>query len=116
MTLYGVTGQIPDGVKLDGFNLEHKNGRSYVIDKLLLPNSYMKLEGEAKTPSIPYWRRFVQDYHDNPPMQEYSVWETISPTVLVYGVLMGEGWMPSDKLKNMQPRDEKYLFGLWMTP
>ena len=76
----------------------------------------MKPEGEAKIPSIPYWRCFVQDYHDYPPMQEYSVWETISPTVLVYGVLMGEGWMLSEKLKNMQPRDEKHLFGLWMTP
>ncbi len=51
-----------------------------------------------------------------PAIQEYTVWETMSPSVLVYGVLMGQGWMPSQCLKNMRPREDKCIFGLWMTP
>ncbi|MHC5054366.1 MAG: hypothetical protein ACYTKD_06575 [Planctomycetota bacterium] len=117
ITVYGVTGGHPMGVKKMGFNIGRydKAAKRYVIEKRLLPD-YIEASGSAMEPPVPYWRRFVQDYHDAPAMQEYTVWETMGPCVLVYGVLMGEGWRPGERLGRMRPREARHILGLWMTP
>jgi endoglucanase len=109
ITLYGVTGGIPRGALSNGLHLGRFEGARFVVDKKLNPDA-------AAPDRIPLWRRFFMDYHDYPPMQEFTVGETISPCVLACGVLMGKGWKPSERLKAMRPREEKHLFGLWPTP
>lgn len=117
ITVWGPNGGISLGARTEGHNLGRYDGKSrkFVLEKQLLPD-YLNLSADAKLPEIPYWRRWVQDYHNAPDLQEYTIWQTISPAVLVYGVLMGEGWSPSEELKNMKPRESRYIFGQWMTP
>jgi hypothetical protein len=109
ITLYGVYGGFPRGPLQNGLNIAHFEGSRYVVDKKLTPD-YVDLE------KTPYWRWFFMDYHDCPPMQEFTVGETMSPCVLACGVLMGRGWKPDARLKGMRPRDAKHIFGLWPTP
>lgn len=109
LTVYSVVGGLPIGVRTNGFDIADYDGRTREITML------KKLQPES-VGEIPYWRRFVQDYHDSPGMQEFTVWETMSPNVLATGILMGTGWRPDESLKNRQPRDAAHLFGQWMTP
>lgn len=119
ITIYGVTGGFPWGMRTWGFNV-HKwkreiRGFDFKSDPHLkfVSDGVKMRQGE---PYVPFWRRWVADYHEAPPMQEYTVNETMSPNVLVYGVLLGKGWQPSESLRNMKPRHKDHVFGLWMTP
>jgi endoglucanase len=117
LTVYGPTGGIPIDARRCGFNLmEYDSGKKAWKTLKRLQPDYVKVNGDDLCPDIPFWRGWVMDYHAAPEMQEYTVNETISPSVLAYAALLGDGWRPSERLKAMKPRDPKWLIGLWPTP
>ncbi|MEK7413497.1 MAG: glycoside hydrolase family 9 protein [Planctomycetota bacterium] len=113
-TVYGVIGGMPVGPRVRGFNLAERTREGWTMKKRLLPE-HVTLDKDLK-PALPYWRVWFMDYHDAPDMQEYTVNETVSPSILTYAVLLSDGWMPSARLKSLKPRDERFVFGQWPTP
>jgi hypothetical protein len=53
---------------------------------------------------VPVYRRFNNMEGISVAQNEYTVWETIGPNAAITGCLMGKGWMPSDILKNREPK------------
>jgi hypothetical protein len=44
----------------------------------------------------------------NPPQSEFTIWETTGGKIFLTGFLMGDGWMPSQKLLEKAPSTDKY--------
>lgn len=66
---------------------------------------------------IPFWRRIISMESANPLQMEFTVEETISQAAAVAGCLLGPGWMPSESLKNRQPKSASELRdSLWYQP
>ena len=66
--------------------------------------------------NIPVWRTWSCHPKVNVPQNEFTIHETISSLIFTSGMLMPEDWMPSEELKNRQPKDEKKLHGYWYMP
>lgn len=111
ITVYGITGGTALSGRRAGYSFASDAGSVWSIAKRLLPD-YLATGGDG-APAVPYFRAWSPDYHSDPGMQEWTVWETISPSVLVFGALMGAGWMPSDALKATKPRTD---LSTWMLP
>lgn len=54
--------------------------------------------------NLPIFRRKVTHPISVVHQNEFTVYETIGPLALLFGSLTGEGYMPSDELKNKEPR------------
>lgn len=113
ITVYGPTGGIGMGARRHGYFYLKDFRKIQDGDAAFCPAPFDTLD---ELSGIPNWRRWSPDYHTDPALQEFTVWETMSPGCFTYGLLMGEGWKPGKKLKNMQPRPKKYLFGDYLTP
>ncbi|WPJ96182.1 glycoside hydrolase family 9 protein [Coraliomargarita algicola] len=64
----------------------------------------------------PVFRRWSAHPSLNVTQNEFTIHETNSSTIFVLGMLMEEGWMPSESLKQRGPRNEEDLFGYWYLP
>ncbi|WP_432799179.1 glycoside hydrolase family 9 protein [Poriferisphaera sp. WC338] len=65
---------------------------------------------------IPAHRRWSAHPTLNTPKCEFTIHETTSSTIFTAACLMPEGWMPSERLKNLKPRKDELLFGYWYLP
>lgn len=71
---------------------------------------------DFKVPEVPVWRRWSAHPLINTPQCEYTVFETMSSTILCAAILMSQGWKPSAELKARKPRPVDNLHGLWYLP
>ncbi len=70
-----------------------------------------------KSLPIPLLRRWVAHPSRNVMQNEFTIFQTMSPGIFVYGYLMAnDGWEPSEALKERQPRPKKDLFGRYYLP
>jgi len=94
--------------------------RVVLIPKDLLPTGF-SLEGTTDAeayakvgaviaPAIPHWRRFSNVPDLEVPQNEFTIHETISPSIAFVGALMGPGWMPPTALKNRTPINDLEQF------
>lgn len=113
ITIYGPTGGIGMGARRHGYFLTRDFRKLQEGDVAFCPPPFDTLGGLS---NIPTWRRWTPDFHSDPALQEFTVWETMSPSCFTYGLLMGEGWTPDDALKSMKPRPREFLFGNYLTP
>jgi endoglucanase len=47
---------------------------------------------------------------------EFTIAQTLAGALFTFGMLMDDGWMPSEELKQRKPRADHLLFGYWYTP
>ena len=71
---------------------------------------------DFKVPDVPLWRRWSAHPIYNTAQCEFTIQETISPTLFCSAVLMSSGWKPSEALKKRQPRPAEFLYGNWYLP
>ena len=64
-------------------------------------------------PPIPEWRRIGPHSNYDPLCNEFTMQETLSPAVLMFGALLEPGWAPDDALKVRRPRDRQELLEAW---
>lgn len=71
---------------------------------------------DFKVPDVPLWRRWSCHPIYNTRQCEFTVQETISPTLFCSAMLMSPGWKPTNALKSRQPRPAEFLYGTWYLP
>lgn len=84
------------------------------VQAYLLPPPFDEAGGEARN-DIPNWRKF-HVYEGHAGIWEFTINETVSPTVLGYGAFVPPGWMPGEGLTNLAPRPAHELFGKFFMP
>ncbi len=62
----------------------------------------------------PVWRRWYPHPQLNTAQCEFTVWETMSGAALTAGILVSDGWLPTQAIP--EPRPHEHLFGLWYLP
>ncbi len=102
----------PNEGSLSAFNsLWMPKDASGKVVQMLKPSLYTN--GQVVLPRL-------RNYQAHPqlavPMNEFTIWETMSSAVFAYGYLLNEGWTPPDWLVKRQPRDPRVLFGQWYVP
>lgn len=65
---------------------------------------------------VPLWRRWSTHPIYNTGQCEFTVQETMSPTLFCSAMLLSSGWKPTAALKNRQPRPAEFLYGNWFLP
>lgn len=79
------------------------------------PQAATKTGKAAVWKNMPVFRRKVTHPNAVVHQNEFTVNETMSPLALLFGALTGEGYMPSDELKNREPVcsiDETPYYGM----
>lgn len=71
---------------------------------------------DFKVPDVPLWRRWSSHPIYNTAQCEFTVQETISPTLFCAALLTNTGWKPTTALKTRRPRPAEYLYGTWYLP
>jgi len=66
--------------------------------------------------AVPLFRRWSCHPHLNVAQCEFTVHETMAPTIYTCAMLMPEGWAPDEALKRRRPRRDELLFGYWYLP
>jgi endoglucanase len=85
-------------------------GKTVETVNLFLPEGI-----DPKSPAIPHWRQIAPSGFHDPICNEFSVPQTTGPTALMLGAFLGQGWMPSEALKQRGPMDKADLAGyLWL--
>jgi len=111
----GIPDPVP-GITIFGIN----GGTSYYVTHELW--SGKKLDGSLisfihpKNKAVPLWRRWMCHPYNDPGQNEFTIYQTISPTMFTAAMLMSEDWMPNDALKNKQPTPLQDLTGYWYLP
>jgi len=113
IVIYGPTGGIGMGARRHGYFYLNNFKNLTETDRAFCPPPFDTLDGIG---GIPVWRRWSPDFHSDPALQEFTIWETMSPSCFAFGLLMGEGWTPDNTLKEMKPRPSEFLFGNYLTP
>lgn len=103
ITIYGTTGSFPDQFR-DFLWQTRKADGSFQV--------FMKKENW----NLPLWRRWTPHPYYNVPQNEFTIHETMASGIFCYAMLLPDGWMPSDQLKNRKPRQNDLLFGYWYLP
>jgi hypothetical protein len=75
--------------------------------------SFLPAPFDGPQPPIPEWRRIGPGSHLDPLCNEFTMQETLSPAVLMFGSLLEPGWKPDQALKNRRPRDCAELLETW---
>ena len=68
------------------------------------------------TPDVPMWRRWSCHPSMTTAMCEMTIAETFSSAAFNAAMLAGGGWMPSEALRNREPKAEKDLYGYYYLP
>lgn len=104
IAIYGINGaNISEDLSNPMWRMKDESG------KLI---QFMK-EANTKTP---IWRRWWAHPYFTPPQNEFTVFETMSTSPVCLGLLLPDGWKPSEELKNRKPRKDELLFGFWNLP
>lgn len=67
-------------------------------------------------PQIPVWRNWSAHPRFNVGQCEFTIYETMSSTMLSSAWLMGEGWQPDAALKERGPKPKDALYGYYYLP
>jgi endoglucanase len=70
----------------------------------------------AENWKIPTLRQWSCHPHLNTPQCEFTIHETMSSTIFTTAMLICPQWMPSQTLKERNPREDHLLFGYWFLP
>lgn len=65
---------------------------------------------------LPRLRNWAGHPDFNVGQNEFTIWETMSSGLFVYGYLLDETWQAPDWLKKRLPRDPRVLYGQWYLP
>ncbi|MBI2425861.1 MAG: glycoside hydrolase family 9 protein [Candidatus Hydrogenedentes bacterium] len=68
------------------------------------------------TPNIPVWRNWSAHPRYNVAQCEFTIYETMSSTILSTAWLMSEGWQPDAALKRRAPKPKEQLHGYYYLP
>lgn len=99
ITIYGITG----------------GGYPKKFQELLWEPNGIEMMSQANR-NLPVWRNWAPHPHLNVAQNEFTIQETISSSIFCYAMLLPDGWMPSEKLKQRKPRRDELLFGYWFLP
>jgi len=77
---------------------------------------FINPNGKYHPKNVPLLRRWMAHPSKLVSQNEFTVFETMSPTIFVLGYLMEEDWMPQNYLIEREPRTRSELFGLWYLP
>ena len=75
--------------------------------------SFLPAPFDQKEPPIPEWRRIGPHSGLDPLCNEFTMQETLSPALFLFGSLLEPGWQPDPSLKQRKPRDRKELAEAW---
>lgn len=78
-------------------------------------NGPVKFMAEANW-NVPLLRRWSCHPTLNTSQCEFTVYETMSSTIFTTAMLLPDGWLPSEDLKQKKPRKPESLFGYWYLP
>ncbi len=67
-------------------------------------------------PEVPVWRKWSCHPTLNTPQCEFTIQETVSPTIFSCSQLLSKDWKPSAALKDKQPVPKERLWGYWYLP
>lgn len=84
------------------------------VEEYFLPAPFDGSESSISS-FLPDWR-IPPVYEPNAMVWEFTVNETITPTVLGYSILVPPGWTPDNDLKNLQPKPKNELYGYYFMP
>jgi hypothetical protein len=70
---------------------------------------------DRQDPPIPLWRQIGPGGHSDPLNNEFTMQETLSPTALLFGALLGTDWRPPQSLLQREPTPRERL-GDWLYP
>ena len=111
LTPYGVI-SVPRHVQQDVYGMDVPDE---VDTKLTHRIWYLPPPFDQFDPPIPLWRQVGPSGRVDPLNNEFTIQETLSPTALLFGALMGAGWRPSQDLIDRQPLPRERLGG-WLYP
>lgn len=128
ITIYGITGSLAKqngSTGINGINIVNsiKSGTNPRIS--LLPNRISQGRNDLSWDemvtslgkTLPIWRRFWNIEAYEVAQNEFTIWETIAPSIAFTGALLPDHWMPGDTLINRQPINNKnQLPGYWFQP
>lgn len=103
IAIYGVIGEIPETFIDSMWQIRKPDGTFDIFQK-------------KENWDLPLWRRFFAHPYAIPGQNEFTIHETMSAGIFTYAMLMPDGWMPSENLKNKKPRKDELLFGYWYLP
>jgi hypothetical protein len=66
--------------------------------------------------TLPRLRNWAGHPDFNVGQNEFTIWETMTSGIFVYGYLLDETWQAPEWVKKRQPRDPRVLFGQWYLP
>lgn len=108
IALYG-----PTETNLKAFNqMWSPNDPAGVPIRFLKPEQYAA-DGNVVLPRLRNW---VAHPVYNVDQNEFTIWETNSSGVWVFGYLLDENWQAPEFVKNRKPRDPRVLFGQYYLP
>ena len=109
LTSYGII-SIPFSTVNEVMTMTVKDPRSSEPERKVsfLPKSFT-----PDDPELPLWRRISPHSKFDPLNNEFTLHETLSPALLMFASLLEPGWMPSETLKNREPRDANALKTSW---
>jgi len=107
LTIYGITGHMHWYLRRNIWKAPLKYGASKQEHKLLV---------HPAVTQVPRWRGWACHPHMYVAQCEFTVHETIASTIFTAACLMPEGWMPSKRLLDRKPRQDRFLFGYWYLP
>ncbi len=109
ITPYGII-SVPAGARDTVYSLP---GTRFGISR---PAYFLPPPYDVPNPPIPLWRQYGPNGRHDPLNNEFTVQETMSPAVLLFGALLGEGWLPPAALKSRHPRSRDDLNGYFWLP
>lgn len=71
---------------------------------------------DVLNPQIPLWRQYGPNGGHDPLNNEFTVQETMSPLVVLFGALLGPHWQPSDEIKRREPKSREAQGGYFWLP
>ncbi len=107
ITPYGIV-SVPFGEREHVYSMEvsPQSGRVYC-----LPSPF-----DVQNPPIPVWRQYGPNGRHDPLNNEFTLQETLSPLVLLFGTFLGPEWRPSKELKHHQPKRREAMNGYFWLP
>lgn len=75
--------------------------------------SFLPPPFDGEHPPIPLWRQIGPSSRSDPLNNEFTMQETLSPAVLLFGSLLAPGWLPDASLKGRKPREANEVVEAW---
>lgn len=111
----GILDPVP-GIAIYGINGGFPSQLANIMWKVKKPDGTFDNFQKQANWNPPLWRSWFAHPYLNVQQNEFTIHETMSGGILTYALLMSEGWMPSEELKNRKPRKDEFLYGYWYLP